>query len=143
MKIRLNFNRMLSMLFICLATAGFSQDMKKKSVGDVVYEEYQKGDVDKALTKYRDLKANKSTEYDFTEWELNRIGYQLMNNDGDLKAAEKVFKLNMEEYPQAANPHDSYADYLMEKGDKQAAIKHYENQSPWLKKAAERMKRIY
>src|SRR5690606_9745335 len=39
---------------------------------------------------------------------------------------EKVFKLNMEEYPQAANPHDSYADFLMQKGDKETARKHYE-----------------
>lgn len=109
MEIRLNFNRILSMVFICLATAVFSQDVKKKSVGDVVYQEYQKNDVNEALAKYRDLKAKSSAEYDFTEWELNRIGYLIMR-DGDLESAEKVFKLNMEEYPQAANPHDSYAD---------------------------------
>jgi tetratricopeptide (TPR) repeat protein len=125
MEIRSTLNRFLSIFFICLATTVFSQDEKKKSVGDVVYEEYQKGDVDKALDKYRDLKAKNSADYNFTEWELNRIGYRLME-EGDLDAAEKVFKLNIEEYPQAANPHDSYADYLMEKGDKKEARKHYE-----------------
>lgn len=125
MEIKLNLNRILSIFFICLAPAIFSQDVKKNSVGDVVYEEYKKGDIDKALAKYRDMKAKKPAGYDFTEWELNRIGYQIMEA-GDLEAAEKVFKLNMEEYPQAANPHDSYADYLMEKGDKQEAKKHYE-----------------
>src|SRR5690606_37110682 len=51
---------------------------------------------------------------------------QVMLNNGDLESAEKIFKLNIEEYPKAANPHDSYADYLMEKGDKKEARKHYE-----------------
>lgn len=126
MEIKLNLNRILSIFFLCLAPAVFSQDVKKNSVGDVVYEQYKNGDIDKALTKYRDMKAKKPAGYEFTEWELNRIGYQLMLEDKDMAAAEKVFKLNMEEYPQAANPHDSYADYLMEKGDKQMAKKHYE-----------------
>lgn len=125
MKTNLNLNGIISILLICFATTVFSQDVKKKSVGDVVYEEYQKSDVDKALAKYRDLKAKRSADYNFTEWELNRIGYLIMR-DGDLEAAEKVFRLNMEEYPQAANPQDSYADYLMEKGDKKAARKYYE-----------------
>ena len=126
MEIKLNLNGIISIFLICFATTVFSQDVKKKSVGDVVYEEYQKGDIDKALAKYRDMKAKKAAGYDFTEWELNRIGYQLMLEDKDLEAAEKVFKLNIEEYPQAANPHDSYGDYFMEKGDKQEAKKHFE-----------------
>jgi len=115
METNLKLNGLLSMLFMCLMTVSFSQETQKKSVGDAVYEEYQNSGIDKALTKYRNLKAKESNNYDFTEWELNRIGYQLMHNDGDMEAAEKVFKLNMEEYPKAANPHDSYADYLMEK----------------------------
>ena len=126
MEIKIYLNRILSILLMCLAPVVFSQDVKKNSVGDVVYEEYKKGDINKAMAKYRDLKAKKTAGYEFTEWELNRIGYQLMHNDGDMAAAEKIFKLNMEEYPQAANPHDSYADYLMEKGDKENARKHYE-----------------
>ncbi|UJH92284.1 hypothetical protein LZ575_06995 [Antarcticibacterium sp. 1MA-6-2] len=94
-------------------------DREKNSIGDAVYEEYKQNGIDKALAKYRDLKANK--DYEVTEWELNRIGYQLMHDDGDLEAAENVFSLNMEEYPQAANPMDSYADYLIEKGNPEEA----------------------
>ena len=127
MELKIKFNQLLSILFFCLATLGYSQDMNNQnSVGDVVYKEYKENGIDKALEKYRELKQNESSKYNFTEWELNRIGYQIMNNDGDLDAAEKVFKLNMEEYPEAANPHDSYADYLIEKGDKEAAKEHLE-----------------
>lgn len=126
MEIKLNFKGVISIFLLCFATTVFSQDVKKNSVGDVVYQEYKKGDIDKAMAKYRDLKSKKTAGYEFTEWELNRIGYRLMMEDKDMAAAEKVFKFNMEEYPQAANPHDSYADYLMEKGDKKEARKHYE-----------------
>lgn len=125
MEIKFNLNQFLSIFFICLAPLVFSQEENSKnSVGDMVYEEYKQNGIDSALEMYRDYKVNKSGDYDFTEWELNRIGYLIMENDGDLEAAEKVFKLNMEEYPDAVNPHDSYADYLIKKGDKEEARKH-------------------
>lgn len=127
METKLKLNQLLSILFICLATLVYSQDVDtQRLVGDVVYEEYRENGIDKALEKYRDLKKNQSSQYDFTEWELNRVGYQIMQNEADLEAAEKVFKLNMEEYPEAANPHDSYADYLIANGDKEAAKKYLE-----------------
>lgn len=127
MEIKLNLNQILSICFICLATLVFSQDViKENSVADLVYEEYKQNDINKALEKYRNLKEKNLKDYNFTEWELNRIGYQIMHNDGDMEAAGEVFKLNLEEYPEAANPHDSYADYLLAKGDKEAAKKHLE-----------------
>ncbi len=127
MKTKINLNQILSICFICLAPFIYSQEVSdQKSVGDVVYEEYRQNGINKALDKYRDLKANNQNDYNFTEWELNRIGYQIMQNKEDLEAAEKVFKLNMEEYPKAANPQDSYADFLIAKGDKKAAKKHFE-----------------
>lgn len=127
MEFKLKLKQPLSILFICLATLVYSQDMgNQNSVGDVIYAEYQENGIGPALEKYRQLKKNQASKYDFTEWELNRVGYQIMENEGDLEAAEKVFKLNMEEYPEAANPHDSYADYLIEKGDKEAAKEHFQ-----------------
>lgn len=127
MEAKSHFNPILSILLICLAPFAFSQDVTtSKSVGDVIYEEYRQSNIDNALEKYRDLKANQTDDYNFSEWELNRIGYIIMENDGDMEAAEKVFKLNMEEYPEAANPHDSYADYLIAMGEKDAAREYLE-----------------
>lgn len=128
METKFNLHKILSIFFLCLAPFMYSQEStnQKKSVGDVVYEEYRQNGINKALDKYRDLKANNQNDYNFTEYELNRIGYQIMHNEGDLEAAEKVFNLNMGEYPKAANPQDSYADYLLEKGDKEAARKYLE-----------------
>ena len=122
---KLNFRRIMSVMLICFVATAFGQEMKKKnSVGDAVYDEYKQNGIDKALAKYRDLKANK--DYEVNEWELNRIGYQIMQEDGDLETAEKIFKVNLQEYPEAANPMDSYADYLIEKGNPEEARKYLE-----------------
>ncbi|QED37553.1 DUF1579 domain-containing protein [Antarcticibacterium arcticum] len=124
MKTVFNLPRLLGVLFLCFSISGFAQNTeKKKSAGDAVYQEYQQNGIDSALKKYGELKS-KSGEYTLTEWELNRIGYQIMMDDEDLEAAEKIFSLNMKEYPQAANPRDSYADYLIEKGDTEGAKKY-------------------
>lgn len=50
----------------------------------------------------------------------NMIAYKYMYN-GDMEQAEKHFKLNMMSNPSMANGHDSYGDFLLEKGDKEGA----------------------
>lgn len=107
------------LFFFFLLTGLMAQDekeMKKASIGDLVYEEYQENGIDAALEKYEALEMENPDDYHWDEWELNRIGYDLME-EGDMEAAERVFRYNMEAYPEAANPYDSYADYLIEQGD--------------------------
>ncbi len=124
MKTKLKLSRMLSIMFFCLGSVIFAQNNEiKRSIGDVVYQEYEQNGIDKALQKYKNLKANSLTQYHWSEEELNTLGYQLMSKK-DLEAAEKVFRLNMKEYPKAANPNDSYADYLIEEGDFDKAKKY-------------------
>ena len=48
-----------------------------------------------------------------------------MMEDKDLETAEAVFKTQIEEYPEQANPYDSYGDLLLEKGEKEKAKKHF------------------
>ncbi|MFD0975904.1 tetratricopeptide repeat protein [Salinimicrobium gaetbulicola] len=125
MKSKINLPWYLSLIFIVFFISTNAQETDKASIGDVVYEEYQKNGIDKALAKYQKLKTNKADQYTWTEWELNRIGYRLMLDDKDMDAAQKVFKFNIEEYPNAANPYDSYADYLLEKGNKDEAKEYF------------------
>lgn len=111
--------------FMSLVTSAIAQDEKEKtSVGEAVFEEYQENGIDAALTHYEKLKKEKKENYNWDEWELNNIGYKLMLEEKDMEAAEKVFKYNMKEYPGAANPNDSYADYLIEKGEPEEAKKY-------------------
>lgn len=117
MKSKIDKGWIMSLVLMFFFVAGHAQDEETASIGAVVYEEYQKNGIDQAINKYNQLKADQTGEYNWDEWELNNIGYMIMNEDNDLEAAEKIFTLNIEEYPTAANPYDSYADYLLEKGD--------------------------
>ena len=125
MEAKSNTHWFMSFLLMFFFAMGIAQDEDKSSIGDVVYREYQQNGIDKATSKYKELKKNESEAYNWNEWELNRVGYAIMQEEGDLDAAEKIFRLNMEEYPMAANPYDSYGDYLLEKGNPEEAREYF------------------
>ena len=77
-----------------------------------------------AIKQYRDLKATKANEYDFSEPELNTLGYQLLQMGKNREAIE-IFKLNVEAYPQAFNTYDSLGEAYMVNKDKELAIANY------------------
>ncbi len=81
--------------------------------------------VEAAVDQYLELKASHSAEYDFSEPQLNHLGYQLMamNRTRD---AITILKLNAEFYPQSANVYDSLAEAYRDAGDKASAIQNYE-----------------
>jgi tetratricopeptide (TPR) repeat protein len=60
-----------------------------------------------------------------TEAELNNYGYQLMGQSR-LDEALKIFKLNIEKFPESWNTYDSYAEAWANKGDKKKAKEYYE-----------------
>ena len=125
MESKINLPWYMSLIFMCFFISTYAQDTDKASIGDAVYEEYQENGIDEALAMYQKLKADKPDQYTWTEWELNRIGYRIMLDEKDMDAAQKVFKFNIKEYPEAANPYDSYGDYLLEKGNKEEAMEYF------------------
>ena len=79
--------------------------------------------VDGVVSGYRELRRTTPREY-FSESDLNTLGYERLRAK-DTKGAITLFKLNVEMYPNAANPHDSLAEAYMEDGQKALAIRHY------------------
>ena len=77
-----------------------------------------------AIALYRTLKEQKPNEYDFSEAELNTLGYQLLQMKKVAEAIE-IFKLNVETYPNAANTYDSLGEAYLAHGDKELAISNY------------------
>ncbi len=65
-----------------------------------------------------------AVQYANQEWMLNQYGYALVNNK-KLDKAVKIFKMNVEKYPDSWNVYDSYAEALAMKGDKKSAKKAY------------------
>jgi tetratricopeptide (TPR) repeat protein len=98
--------------------------LPKKSLERTIGETILNSDVASAITQYRDLKTNFPDDYGFNEWALNRLGYQLLGINR-VEDAIEIFKLNIEEYPEAFNPYDSLGEGYMISGENELAIKNY------------------
>ncbi|MEM7105339.1 MAG: serine hydrolase [Bacteroidota bacterium] len=80
--------------------------------------------IDAAVAQYHNLKENNADEYDFSEGELNNLGYEFLQR-GKIDIALALFTLNTEAYPEAFNTWDSLAEGHMENGDNEKAIQYY------------------
>lgn len=78
----------------------------------------------KALDVYRN-KREKDTTQKIGEQDMNGVGYSLIRLK-KLDDAVAVFKQNTDDFPGSWNVWDSYAEALMDKGDKESAIKYYQ-----------------
>jgi tetratricopeptide (TPR) repeat protein len=83
--------------------------------------------IEKAVEKFHRMKAQfrKIYRYDFSESEINTLGYMLMR-DNKVEDAIEVFKLNVSEHPKAWNVYDSLGEAYMNKGVKDLAIQNYQ-----------------
>jgi len=61
----------------------------------------------------------------FEEWELNGLGYQLLEQN-NLHTAEAIFETNTILYPHSPNTFDSFGEALLKNGKRQNAIKAYQ-----------------
>ncbi len=96
----------------------------KRSIAELLLKTVGENGVSAAIAQYRELKTQKANEYDFSEMELNTLGYQLLQMKKVVESIE-IFKLNVEVYPQAFNTYDSLGEAYMLHGDKELAIVNY------------------
>lgn len=102
----------------------YSLSLPKRSIASTLYNTIIEKGAGAFTKQYRDLKAGQSATYDFSESELNTLGYELIRMN-KIKEAIEVLKLNVESYPQSANVYDSLGEAYMINGDKELAIKNY------------------
>src|SRR5205814_2563108 len=95
-----------------------------RDIADTLFNTVMEKDVQTAIKHYRDLKATQKDAYDFSERQLNDLGYRLMQMKR-MRDAIEIFKLNVEMFPQGFNTYDSLAEAYMENGDKKLAIQNY------------------
>jgi tetratricopeptide (TPR) repeat protein len=76
-----------------------------------------------AVTVAAELKG-KDAKFELREGDLNSWGYRLIE-DGKLKEAIEILKLNVSLYPESGNAYDSLAEAYETAGDKAQAIKNY------------------
>jgi len=114
----------ISLLLICFTTSLLAQKDSQADLMDNLYKTYKDKGAKEVLKIYE--KNNPNTEYEGMAEPLNMLGYRLMQEDEDLAAAEVFLKAQIEEYPEEANPYDSYSDLLLEMGKKEEAVKYIE-----------------
>jgi tetratricopeptide (TPR) repeat protein len=93
----------------------------RKSIAETLSATINSSGIDHAMEQYRDLKASKDTTYNFDEEQLNGLGYRLLRAH-KLSEAIRIFRLNIEIYPQSGNVYDSLAEAYLQAGDKSQAI---------------------
>lgn len=73
---------------------------------------------------YVTLKKEQPDEYNFSESQLNELGYHYMGRD-ELEKAIAIFRLNTEAFPYDYNVYDSYGEALLAQGAREEAIENY------------------
>ncbi|MCA1574541.1 MAG: DUF3471 domain-containing protein, partial [Acidobacteria bacterium] len=119
-------------------------NLPKMSVAEVLFKTIGEKGIEAGLAQYRDLRTRRASVYDFSEPELNRLGYQLLEAR-KLKEAVEVFKLNVAEYPQGFNTYDSLGEAYMISGNTELAIQNYKKSlelNPQNTGATEMLKRL-
>jgi putative CocE/NonD family hydrolase len=100
------------------------KEVRKTPISFVLNRTIREKDVQAAIELYHHLKQHESEKYDFSEAQLNNVGYRLLNS-GQVKDAIVIFKLNVELFPEAMNPIDSLAEGYLNDGDVKTAILYY------------------
>jgi tetratricopeptide (TPR) repeat protein len=119
-------------------------NLPKMPLADVLLKTIEGKGVPAGIAQYRDLKARQANVYDFSEPELNRVGYQLLQTK-KVKEAIEIFKLNVAEYPKGFNTYDSLGEAYMVNGDTELAIQNYKTSlelNPQNSGAVEMLKRL-
>ncbi len=119
-------------------------DPPKMSIAEALDRTIKEKGVEAGIAQYRELKAKESATYDFSERQLNDLGYQLMRS-GKLKEAVEIFKLNVEMYPKSSNVYDSLGEGYSNLNERDLAIANYKKAielDPKNTSAVEQLKRI-
>jgi tetratricopeptide (TPR) repeat protein len=99
-------------------------DAPSRLVREALAQMYEEEGLEASLALYQELKATQPAEA-FHENLLNSLGYQLLRSDR-IDDAIAVFRLNIEEYPDAWNPYDSMGEAYMVAGQLELAVEYYE-----------------
>ena len=121
------FVMVIAVLMLALAAAApFAQEEKnsKLSIAEALREVILAEGPEAGVRKYQELKKTAAEQYDFSEPELNRLGYQLLG-ERKYQAAVSVLKLNTESYPDSPNVYDSLAEAYLRNNQPELAVASY------------------
>jgi tetratricopeptide (TPR) repeat protein len=80
--------------------------------------------IDSAINFYNFNKLRHRATYDFSEQELNLLGYKLWSVK-KIDEAIEIFKINVTAYPGSSNTYESLGQAYLEHGDRQLAAESF------------------
>ena len=98
----------------------------RRSIAVAMYDTIGKQGIQAAIKTYEGLRVANDSNYDFSESELNSLGYQLLSGNHKASEAIEIFKLNTVAYPRSSNAFDSLGEAYQASRDKELAIKNYQ-----------------
>lgn len=87
-------------------------------------KDFNEKDFDYAWSNFSD-KFKERDRYDFSELQINFLGYQIMFL-GEPEKALKIFRFNADLFPESSNVYDSLGECLYTLGKKKESLKFYE-----------------
>ncbi len=99
-------------------------DIKSTSVSTLLANLIKDKGIGAAISKFNSLKKNSFKNFYMSEADLNRLGYELLNEKKYAEAIQ-ILILNVEEFPASANVYDSLGEAYMNAGFKDLAITNY------------------
>lgn len=118
-------NLLLSIILVGSSATFAQKDSQKTPIGEVLYQIIASDGFDAAIGQYKQLKQNEPDKYDFSEAQLNNLGYKLIG-ENRIDEAIRIFRLNVEAYPESPNTYDSLAEALRLNGKLEESAKLYE-----------------
>ena len=109
-------------LFACVHS--ISAQSKKEPVSQLLYKIIQEQGYEVAIQHYKYLKSTAPQQYDLGENQLNRLGYQLLN-ENKTNDALSIFKFNAETNPESINVWDSLGEGYLKIGEYERAGKNF------------------
>lgn len=104
---------------------GREYKLPPKPISIELLDVINKENVDAAVDRYHELKRSDRDSYDFGETQLNDLGYHLLQ-ENRIAEAIRIFKLNIEAFPDESNTYDSLGEAYMANNDYGLAIENYE-----------------
>lgn len=86
---------------------------------------YRSSGIAGVLSRYKSLRQTSPEEYDFSEAEINTLGYEILSAHHNAPDAVTVFALNTAEHPSSSNAFDSLAEAYRVMGNLKAAKTNY------------------
>ena len=80
--------------------------------------------IEAGVNAYSELKENEPDSYDFSEGELNTLGYYYLGKE-KIDEAVAVFAINVRAYPESSNVFDSMGEAFKKQGNKEKSIENY------------------